>query len=110
MDKALIQLYSQQQGGSIPFYAGYSRHQLGGSFLGGLLRFALPLFKSFGTSALKVAANTAEDVVNRKRPLKEAMYSNFKREIKRKAPQFDDSDTIYKQSKPTQRKIQRLRR
>jgi hypothetical protein len=96
MDQALIQLYSQQHGGSIPYYAGFPRYQIGGSFLGGLLRFALPLFKSLGASALQVAANTAQDVVEGDAPIKESIFKHVKREVKRKLD--DDSGTIYKQN------------
>lgn len=100
MDKALIHLYSQQVGEGIPFFSGYPRHQVGGSFLGGLLRIALPLLKSFGTSALNVAANTASDVVHNDKNLKESILSNTVREVKRKLPKtvFREEGSIYKRN------------
>lgn len=87
MDEAIKNLYSDQVGGSLPFFAG-GTHQWGGSILGTIARFAFPILKRI----IGVATNTAEDMIEgRKNTFKEALIDNTMKEVgsvfqKRPAP------------------------
>lgn len=73
--------YSQPQSGlGLAVYSG-TRRQLGGSFLSGLARFALPILKKLGGKALGIASRVASDVVTNKQPFKESLKRHAKEEF-----------------------------
>lgn len=76
MSESIEKFYSgpSQDGGGagLPVFTG-SRRQIGGSFLSGLARFALPILKFLGGRLFNVAKNVASDVVIDKRPVRESL-------------------------------------
>lgn len=69
-----------QLGSGFAVYSG-SRRQIGGSFLSGLARLALPILKFFGARALNVAKNVASDVILDKQPIKQAIKKRGLQEV-----------------------------
>lgn len=73
--------YSQPQtGNGLAVFSG-SRRQMGGSFLSGLARYALPVLKFLGGKALNIASNVAADVITDKKPLGQSLKRRAKEEI-----------------------------
>jgi len=73
--------YSQPQSGlGLPVFSG-TRRQLGGSFLSGLARFALPILKKLGGKALGVVGRVASDVISDKKPFRESLKRRAKEEF-----------------------------
>ena len=72
MSESLQKFYSapshQQVGGELPVFAG-SRRQIGGSFLSGLARFAIPILRFLAPRALNMAKNVANDVLVENKPI-----------------------------------------
>lgn len=86
--------YSKPQLGAGPFpvYRGSRRQQMGGSFLSGLARFAMPILKFLAPKVIRVAGNVASDVIDKK-PFGASLAHHTGQEIKdtivgrkRKAP------------------------
>lgn len=71
-----------QTGGGFSVYTG-TRRQLGGSFLSGLARIALPILKFLGARALNIGKNVATDVVVNKKPFTESIKTHAKDEVKK---------------------------
>ncbi len=83
MQEGIIDFYRQpQMGGGMPVFTGSRRYQSGGGFFSTLARFALPLLGKVGKRALSVAARTATDVLDRHRPIKDALYDNTMQEVR----------------------------
>jgi hypothetical protein len=61
-------------------YTGASRW--GGGILSTLARFALPLLRTFAGHALNVAIKTALDVIENRRPSKDAFIDNTMLEVR----------------------------
>jgi hypothetical protein len=81
MQDEIAVFYSRPQiGGGMPVYAGATRW--GGGIFSSLARFALPLLKSFAGRAVNVAAKTASDVLDGRRPIKEALIGNTIDEVR----------------------------
>ena len=81
MQDDIVKFYSQSQtGGGMPVYAGATRW--GGGLLSTLARFAMPLLRSFAGRAVNVAAKTASDVIDGRRPIKEALLGNTMDEVR----------------------------
>jgi hypothetical protein len=81
MQEEITAFYSRPQMGSgMPVYAGANRW--GGGFFSTLARFAMPLLKSFAGRAVNVAARTASDVIEGRRPIKEALVGNTLDEVR----------------------------
>ena len=82
MSNPISDFYSQplQTGGGLPVYSG-ARRQIGGSFLSGLARFAVPIMKYLAPKALNFAKNTAIDVIHGK-SLKDAALNRGVDEVK----------------------------
>jgi hypothetical protein len=81
MQKEITAFYSQPQtGGAMPVYTGARRW--GGGFFGSLARFALPLLKKFAGRAVNVASKTASDVLDGRRPIKDALFDNTLDEVR----------------------------
>ncbi len=81
MQDEIVKFYSQSQSGSgMPVYAGATRW--GGGLLSTLARFAMPLLRSFAGRAVNVAARTASDVIDGRRPIKEALLGNTMDEVR----------------------------
>lgn len=77
-----IDFYSKpQQIGGYPVFRG-ARRQIGGSFLSGIARYAIPILKFLGRAALNIAGNTASDVLQGKQSLKDAAIEHGLNEIK----------------------------
>ena len=76
MDDAIIEAYSGQSGGSLPFFAG-GVNQWGGGILGTIARFAFPILKR----VIGTATNTAEDVIVRKNFFKDSIIKNAVSEV-----------------------------
>lgn len=77
------EFYSQPQaGGGFSVYSG-TRRQIGGSFLSGLARFALPILKFLGRKALNIGKNVATDVIVDKKPLKQSVETRIVEEAKK---------------------------
>ena len=72
--------YSSPQGGGMAVFAG-SRRQLGGSFLSGLARFALPILKFLGGKVANVAGRVVTDVIDKK-PILASIKRHGVREVK----------------------------
>lgn len=79
--QSLDQFYSVPQigHGAIPYFKG--THQFGGSFLGGVMRFALPILKNLGRSLLSIAGDTVNDVVIKNKSLKKSLKQNASKEL-----------------------------
>jgi hypothetical protein len=81
MQEEISTFYSKPQLGSgMPVYAGANRW--GGGFFSTLARFAMPLLRSFAGRAVNVAARTASDVIDGRRPIKEALVGNTLDEVR----------------------------
>ena len=67
MPNPISDFYSKplQAGNGLSVYSG-ARRQLGGSFLSGLSRFAVPIMKYLAPKALNFAKNTMDDVIDGK--------------------------------------------
>lgn len=72
--------YSTPQAGGLAVFAG-SRRQIGGSFLSGLSRYALPVLKFLGKKVAKVAGNVISDVIDNK-PVGESIKKHGLQELK----------------------------
>ena len=80
MDDQVVDFYSSPQiGGSMSYFAGARR---GGGFFSTLARFALPILKNLGGRAINVAAKTATEALDGRRPFKEALVNNTMDEVK----------------------------
>jgi len=81
MQDEITAFYSQPEtGGGMPVYAGATRW--GGGIFSSLARFALPLLKRFAGRAVNVAAKTASDVIDGRRPIKDALIGNTIEEVR----------------------------
>lgn len=69
-----------QTGGGFSVYTG-TRRQVGGSFLSGLARLALPILKFLGARALNIGKNVATDVIVNKKPVGSAFKSRAVEEV-----------------------------
>lgn len=77
------EFYSKPQaGGGMGVFAG-TRRQLGGSFLSGLARFALPILKFLAPKVASVASGVASDVIGGQKSLGESIKSRGLQEIER---------------------------
>lgn len=83
MADTIRQFYSapSQNGGNLPVFMG-SRRQVGGSFLSGLARFALPILKNIGGRLFNVAKNVASDVIIDKKPIRGALKQRGIEEVR----------------------------
>ena len=81
MSAIMRDFYSTPQAGGMAVFTG-SRRQLGGSFLSGLARFALPVLKFLGGKAMNVAGRVATDVIENKVPIRQAVKTHTVREFK----------------------------
>lgn len=84
MSDSVKNFYSSpsQYGGGLPVFTG-SRRQIGGSFLSGLARFAMPILKFLGGRVLNVAKNVANDVIMENKPVKSSLKEHGLNEIKK---------------------------
>lgn len=85
MQEQIVNFYSQPQVGmGMPVFAGARRPggMVGGGFFSTLARFAVPLLKNIGGRALRVAARTATDVLDRQQPWKQSLVNNTLDEVK----------------------------
>jgi len=69
-----------QHGAGFAVYSG-TRRQVGGSFLSGLARVALPILKFFAPKALNVVKNVASDVILDKKPLGASIKNRGMQEV-----------------------------
>lgn len=76
MNKALIDIYSSQLGGELPYFTG-NPNQWGGGILQTLARFAFPILKRLAG----VAAHTAEDILFDNKSFKDSLIDNTMGEV-----------------------------
>lgn len=70
----------QYGGDGVPVFKG-SRRQIGGSFLSGLARFAMPIIKYIAPRLFSMAKNVAGDVILDKKPLKSSLKDRGVEEV-----------------------------
>ncbi len=93
-----------QAGGGLPVYVG-ARRQIGGGFLSGLARFAVPIIKYLAPKALNFAANTINDVVVDGKSLKSAALARGMNEIKSAVKRKNPRPAINKRRKRAKKSI-----
>lgn len=76
MEANIVEFYSRPQYGEGGFFVGQRTPQIGGSFIGGVGRFLIPILKTVGKNLLGIGAKTADDVLSRNVPLKKALLKN----------------------------------
>jgi len=78
MDQSIIEFYSKPQFGSGAgsFYVGQRLPQVGGSFLGGVGRFLLPILKTIGKHVLGIGLHSASDIINKNAPIKDSILKH----------------------------------
>ncbi len=72
---------AMQSGNGLPVFVG-SRRQIGGGFLSGLARFAVPILNYLAPKALNFAKNTLSDVIVDGKSIKDAALTRGMNEIK----------------------------
>ena len=93
MQEQILHFYSRPQvggGGAMSVFAGSRRSSgsmVGGGFFSTLARFAIPILKNLGGRALRVAARTATDVIDQRRPFGESLRDHTIQEVKSAFPQ-----------------------
>ena len=81
MSDPIKDFYSGQSGNGLPVYVG-SRRQVGGGFLSGLARMAVPIIKYLAPKAANFARNTLSDVVMDGKSFKEAAMTQGVNEVR----------------------------
>lgn len=69
-----------QSGAGFTVFSG-TRRQVGGSFLSGLSRFALPILKFIGSKVFNVAKGVASDVVIDRKPIGQSLKKRTIQEV-----------------------------
>ena len=83
MNNQLIKHY--QGGRGLPVFRGSQRYrQSGAGFLGALVKMALPILGSIGSSLFNITGRTAKDVISSDKPLGESIIDNTLHEVKSK--------------------------
>jgi hypothetical protein len=82
MQQALFDTYKEPQNGEgFNVFAGDRRHMAGGSFLGTIARFAIPILKFFGKHAISAASRGAGEYLAGNKPFIPAMTDELAQEI-----------------------------
>jgi hypothetical protein len=77
-DKLIVQAYSAPQfGGDLPYFVG---RQYGSGRLRDIAKFAFPILKRVVGGLGSVAASTAEDMIEKRKPFRESLKSNAGKE------------------------------
>lgn len=98
IDDIIAYEYSGQSGsGSLPFFVG---KQYGAGWLRSIARFAFPFLKTAVNSVGKIAANTAEDLLNNEnKKFADTLKSNAVAEVRRVLKRPATTTTINKRKK-----------
>ena len=106
MNEEIVRYY--QTGHGLPVFTGAMRYgQTGAGFFGALLKMALPLLGTIGRSLFNIAGDTATQVIEKDKPVGEAIVNSAVKEIASKVTtrkRKSDFSKIHKQRTVKQRR------